>query len=170
MRALILGFLMLVGLRASGTEWTLVDRPAFNLIGISCRTSNAEAMQTIPLLWKRFHEEALYTQIPHKCSDEVIGLYCDYESDCNGSYTLLIGCPVSSLEKIPEGMVGRAVPHSVYALFRAVGEHPQAVVETWNQIWQTKLPRTYCGDFELYGDKFLKQPREVEVYVSILCD
>jgi predicted transcriptional regulator YdeE len=150
---------------------TVVQRPSMTVLGIECRTSNAPdaGVKDIPLHWERFLSQDVMSQIPNRASDEVIALYCDYEGDHTQSYSLVIGCPVSLVDVIPEGMVAKTLPAGAYAVFRAVGEHPQAVVETWGNIWQqTDLKRTYTGDYEVYGDKFVSgSPKEVEVVIAI---
>jgi predicted transcriptional regulator YdeE len=145
----------------------VVQKPAILVIGINCRTSNAK--ETGPQLWGRFYSEDILSQIPNKVSNEVIALYCDYEGDYTQPYSVVIGCPVSSIDTIPEGMVAKTIPASSYAVFRAIGEHPKALIETWGNIWkQPKLERTYTGDFELYGNKFVSGSlKEVEVYIGI---
>ncbi len=149
----------------------VVQKSATLVIGIDCRTSNAPEAgpQDIPKLWGRFYSEDVISRIPNKVSDEVIALYCDYEGNYTQPYSVVIGCPVSSIDTIPQGMVAKTIPTSSYAVFRAVGEHPKALIETWGNIWkQSSLERTYIGDFELYGNKFVSgSPKEVEVYIGI---
>lgn len=148
----------------------IVEKPTIVIIGIECRTSNAPeaAPYDIPKLWEQFYKEDMINQIPNKISSEVIALYCDYESDYRGLYSLVIGCPVRSLDDVPEGMVAKTIPGGSYAVFRAIGEHPKSLIETWGSIWNDPaLERTYTGDYELYGDKFFRSPQEVEVYIAI---
>jgi predicted transcriptional regulator YdeE/GNAT superfamily N-acetyltransferase len=149
----------------------VVQKPAILVIGIDCRTSNAPEAgpQDIPKLWGRFYGEDIKSRIPNKTSNEVIALYCDYEGDYTQPYSVVIGCPVSSIDAIPEGMVAKTIPASSYAIFRATGEHPKALIETWGNIWkQPNLERTYTSDFELYGNKFMSgSPKEVEVYIGV---
>lgn len=149
----------------------IIQKPAMQIIGIDCRTSNAPEAgpHDIPKLWGRFYSEDIINRIPNKISHEVIALYCDYEGDYTQPYTVIIGCPVSSLDTIPEGMAAKTIPAGSYALFRAVGEYPASLIETWGNIWmQPDLGRTYTADFELYGDKFtLGSPKEVEVYIGV---
>lgn len=136
----------------------VVQKPATLVIGIDCRTSNAleAGPQDIPKLWGRFYSEDVINRIPNKTSNEVIALYCDYEGDYTQPYSVVIGCPVSSIDTIPEGMVAKTIPASSYVVFRAIGEHPKALIETWDNIWkQPSLERTYTSDFELYGNKFV---------------
>lgn len=152
-------------------NYKIVKKPAILVIGIDCQTSNAPEAgpQDIPKLWGKFYAEDVMSRIPNKISNEVIALYCDYEGDYTQPYSLVIGCAVRSLDEVPAGMVAKTIPASSYAVFRAVGEYPASLIETWGNIWkQTDLKRTYTGDFELYGDKFLSgSPKEMEVYIAI---
>ena len=149
----------------------IVQKPSIFVIGIDCRTSNAPegGPQDIPKLWERFYSVGIMSQIPNKVSAEVIALYCDYEGDHTAPYSVVIGCPVSSIDIIPEGMVAKTIPSSSYAVFCAIGEYPTSLIETWGNIWkQSDLKRTYTGDFELYGDKFLSgSPKELEVFIAV---
>ena len=149
----------------------VVHKPTTLVIGIDCRTSNAPEAgpQDIPKLWGRFYSEDVLNRIPNKISNEVIALYCDYEGDYTQPYSVVIGCPVSSIDTIPEGMVAKTIPASSYAVFRALGEYPASLIETWGKIWkQPSLDRTYTGDFELYGDKFASgSPKELEVFIAV---
>ena len=151
-------------------NYEIVQKPAILVIGIACRTSNAPtaAPQDIPNLWKRFYSEDIISQIPNKVSNEIIFLFCDYEGDHTQPYLAAIGCPVSSINTLPKGMIAKTIPASSYALFHAVGDYPVSLIETWKNIWkQPKLKRTYIADFELYGDKFTSgSPKEVEVYIG----
>ncbi len=152
-------------------DYAVVQKPAILVIGIACRTSNAseDGPQDIPKLWGRFYNKGIIHQIPNKVSNEVIALYCDYEGDHTQPYSVVIGCPVSSLDTIPTGMVGKTIPASSYAVFRAIGEYPASLIETWGNIWKhPDLHRTYTGDFELYGHKFASEAiKELEVYIAV---
>lgn len=151
-------------------RYTVVQKPAMIVVGIECRTSNAPEAgpHDIPKHWGKFYSEDILNKIPHKASDEVIALYCDYEGDYTQPYSFVIGCRVDAWDTIPTGMVAKTVPAGPYAVFRAVGEYPASLIETWGKIWQTPLKRAYTGDYELYGDKFTAgSPKEVEVFIAI---
>ena len=148
----------------------VVEKPSITVIGIECRTSNApeDGPQDIPRLWAQFYSEDIINKIPNKASKDVVALYCDYEGDFTSAYSLVIGCPVTSANNIPEDMVAKIVPAGSYAVFRAVGEYPASLIETWGRIWQTNLKRTYTGDYEYYGEKFSSgTPQEVEIFIAI---
>jgi len=151
-------------------NYRVIQKPAVRVIGIECRTSNAPGAGShdIPKHWEKFYKENTISKIPNKASNEVVALYCDYEGDYTQPYSLVIGCPVSSLDDVPEGMVAKTIPGGSYAIFSAAGEHPKTLIETWGQIWQQQdLARTYTGDYEVYGEKFLGSPKEVEVFIAI---
>ena len=99
----------------------------------------------------------------------MIALYCDYAGDHTEPYSLVIGCSVTSLDNVPEGMVSKIVPESSFAVFDAIGEYPASLIKTWKMIWQqADLERTYIGDYEFYGDKFTsKTPQEVEIFIAV---
>lgn len=152
------------------TKYTVVQKPSIIIIGIECRTSNSPEAgpYDIPKHWKKFYKSDTISKIPNKTSNEVLALYCDYEGDYTLPYSLVIGCPVSSTDIIPEGMVAKTIPKGSYAIFRAVGEQPKSLIEAWGNIWQQPdLNRIYTGDYESYGNKFFSSPQEVEVYIAI---
>ncbi|MBU6445981.1 MAG: effector binding domain-containing protein [Verrucomicrobia bacterium] len=146
-----------------------VHKPRMMVIGIECRTSNDSnaGPKDIPLLWQKFYAENIQSKIPNKASDEVIALYCDYEGDYTQPYSCVIGCIVNSLEQIPEGMVGKVVPESTFALYHTEGDFPKNLIDTWGHIWHSDLKRTYAGDYEVYGHKFSGPSKEVDVLVAI---
>jgi|GEM_PF-5647179 predicted transcriptional regulator YdeE len=88
--------------------------------------------------------------------------------DHTKSYSCIIGCEVSSLERIPDGLVGKSIPASKYAVYSSQGSFPEGLVAVWQTIWNSELPRSYTVDFELYEPQFhpLENP-EVQVYIAI---
>ena len=42
------------------------------IVGIELRTSNMEAMQTMPLFWQKFYQEGILQQTANKVSDNVL--------------------------------------------------------------------------------------------------
>ena len=141
------------------------------IIGISTETSNENnrASADLMLLWERFHKEALLDNVPNQLNSDIYSIYTDYESDYTGKYTCLLGLSVSSLETIPEGMIGREFPAETFKTFMAVGELPNAVVEKWKEIWNNdaELNRNYSYDFEVYGDRARNGDQsEVDIYIA----
>lgn len=149
---------------------------AFDVVGITIRTTNKEAIEnsTIQKLWQKFFNEQILSKIPNKIDNFIIALYHNYENDKNGAYNLLLGARVSSIDKIPEGMVARHVPASKRAIF--ISEPIQketAVFNLWKKIWdeedQGRLNRAYGFDYELYdlpNNKLLNDRMEIHIDVK----
>lgn len=147
--------------------YTIVERPAFHVMGIAVRTDNAHAQENIGGLWQRFMVEEVTSKIPHRSSGEVFGLYTDYERDQNGLYTLVVGCAVDKVDEVPDGLVVKNVAAAKFAHFVATGPHPMALVRVWMGVWSLGLDRTFTSDYEIYGSEFPEQPPVVNLYIGI---
>src|SRR6218665_460200 len=119
----------------------------FKVIGISVETTNQnnQAMNDLMVLWSRFQSENLLDRIPNQLSTDIYSIYTDYESDYTGKYTCVLGLTVSSLDSIPEGMIGREFGSQHVTTFLAEGTLPNAVAEKWQEIWNSdkELNRSY---------------------------
>jgi predicted transcriptional regulator YdeE len=73
--------------------------------------------------------------------NELYCVYTDYESDHNDYYVAILGCKVSSIEYLPEGFTGKAIPASKYMVFTPVGKFPANIGATWQHIWQSGIER-----------------------------
>lgn len=143
----------------------------FKIIGILTRTTNkdSKAQQDLGNLWGLFFTQNIFDKIPNKVSNEVLAIYTDYKSDFTEDYTTIIGVPVSTLDKIPEGLIGREFQTENFQKFTAKGEMPNAVVNTWIDIWNRdkELNRKYTYDFEVYGKNSQNgENSEVEIYIA----
>lgn len=144
----------------------------FKIIGISVRTTNQnnQAQEDLGKLWGQFISENIYEKITNKSSSEILAIYTDYKSNYTEDYTTIIGVPVSTLNEIPDGMIGRKFQPENFKKFVAKGEMPKAVVDAWTEIWQQdeNLNRKYSCDFELYGENCQKgADSEVEIFVAV---
>jgi predicted transcriptional regulator YdeE len=143
----------------------------FHLIGVAIKTENkpGKAEQDIPALWGKFMSEGILQNIPNKIDDTIYCMYTDYEGDYTKPYTTIIGCRVSSLEQIPEGMMGKMVETASYVKYTAKGNIMQGAVQgVWQEIWSSDLERAYAADFDVYGDKAKNlEDGEVDIFVSV---
>ncbi|MEM8907859.1 MAG: effector binding domain-containing protein, partial [Bacteroidota bacterium] len=146
-----------------------VSIPSFYVIGIATRTINEhqQAEQALAILWQRFFSEGVLEKIPNKTNQTVYALYTDYESDYTQAYTAILGCQVSTIESIPDGMEAKLIEGGTYRKFLSKGDLTQgAVGQTWQQIWQSDLLRKYSADFEVYGEK-ARNPKDAEVEIFV---
>ena len=143
----------------------------FKIIGISIRTTNKnnQAQQDLKKLWGQFFSENIIEKIPNKVSSSIITIYTDYKSDYTDEYTTIIGIPVSTLDEIPDRLIGREFQSENFQKIIVKGEMPNAVMNVWLDIWQRdkQLNRKYSYDFEVYGEKSQNgENSEVEIYLS----
>lgn len=145
--------------------------PQFYVIGIAVRTTNenAQAATDIPALWNRFFTENIQNQIPNKIDDAVYSIYTDYESDFKKPYTTILGCKVSSLIEIPDGMVAKTITQQNYQQFTAKGKLSDGIVyNQWTQIWESGMNRKYTADFEIYdADSSNPDDAKVNIYIAV---
>jgi len=141
------------------------------IIGITVRTTNkdGQSARDIGELWGQFYSQNLLETIPNKLSNDIYSIYTDYKSDFTDEYTTIIGLQVSSLDTIPSGLIGRQFPTETFEVFTAQGEMPQAIMNTWLDIWQrdNELQRKYTYDFEFYGEKSQNgENSEVQIFIA----
>lgn len=137
-------------------------------IGSELRTNNEECSLAMPAHKDRFFKENIVSKIPNKIGGDILALYTDYEGDYSKPYSWILGCEVSCLDEIPEGLVGKVIPESKYAVFTTQGEFPQGLIAVWQEVWKSGLPRLYTSDFEVYHRDFDPERNpEVKVYIAV---
>jgi len=143
-----------------------VEITAKTIKGLQVRTKNADEMnldtQKIAPLWGRFFEEML----PALSTDATVySVYHNYQSDASEAFDVLVGADVMEMT---EEMKKVTLQEGKYLMFPVKGELPQAIVETWQQIWayfddaSIDERRAYETDFEKYISK-----DEVEIYIGV---
>ncbi len=143
----------------------------FKIIGIGIRTTNEgqKATRDIAALWQRFMRDQILEKIPNKTESTIYSLYTDYQGDHTQPYLAIIGCKVSDLSEIPDGMVGKSFSGGSYCKTSARGDLMQGlIVNHWSKIWELDLDRAYTADFEVFGKKS-QNPNDAEVdfYVAL---
>ncbi len=144
---------------------------SFKVIGITVRTTNenGEAQTKIPELWNTFISKNMLQSIPNKVDDTIYSIYTAYEKDHTKPYTTMLGCKVTHLDTIPEGMTGISFDGGMYHKITAKGDLTQGVIiKHWSEIWNMNLDRAFTTDFEVYGERAQDpQNAEVDILVAI---
>jgi predicted transcriptional regulator YdeE len=126
------------------------EAEGLTILGIDARAGNEDLAQ-IGDLWRRFHAMGGATAIAARRDDSVYCVYCEYETDFTGAFTVLIGCAVDADAAVPEGMKKLAIETGRFFVFEPMGELPKSVFETWAEIWNMPVDRRYQADFDRYG-------------------
>jgi len=155
----------------------VTQRPAFDLIGICARTTNAAEAGPggcIPKLWETYFQSSILSQMEANHSDLLYSLYTDYESDASGAYTVMLGHEKGEgASPLGEGLTEFHVPAAKYMVFTTEpGPFHVVVPAAWQEIWaffqDSSVQRTYTGDFELYRTaQFDPNHAVVEIYIAI---
>lgn len=140
-----------------------------SIVGIELRTDNSEiGVKKISAHWQRFYADQILQHIPNRKNENIIALYTDYERDHTKPYSLILGAEAIDTNTAPEGMVLKKIPAQKYAIFTAKGPLPQALIQKWQEIWDTNIQRKFSADFELYDKQSNKgDESEVSVYIAI---
>lgn len=143
----------------------------FKIIGISVRTTNEnnQGAKDIGELWEKFISEGIAEKIPNKIENSVLSIYTNYEGDYTQPYDTILGCKVSSLDNIPDGMVGQSFDGGSYLKSSAKGDLKDGIIAThWHKIWKMDLDRAYTADFEFFGEKAQNPSNaEVDFYIAV---
>jgi predicted transcriptional regulator YdeE len=124
------------------------------VIGLPLRTSPEGAMSDIPAHWQKFMGTNVASRISSQEDDaHVYAVYCDYDSDHRGAYTLVIGFAVAPSTPVPEGLRRVRIPAGRYASFTANGNPAEVIWQTWTHINSSseERARRYIADFERYA-------------------
>ena len=142
------------------------------LVGLSLKkkTLNENGQSTIDCgnLWQEFEKNNVAGSIPGKLSDEVFGVYYQYEGDHTKPFLYFVGCKVSSHTEVLPGLENLIIPGAIYHKVTAKGKMPGCIANAWKEIWASDIPRAYKVDFELYDERSKDwNNAEVDIYLSI---
>lgn len=143
---------------------------SFHVIGLKVRTSNPNGQSAvdIPQLWEKFMGEDTFNKIPNKIDDRILCLYTNYEGDYSKPYDTIIGCRVSDLSHIPDGLISQSFESGDYVKVVKSGDLKSSLVyETWVDLWKQNIPRKYDVDFEVYGAHDNPHDATVEIFVGV---
>ncbi len=146
----------------------VVDLPAFDVIGLTTRTSNEDEFSgrsKIGPLWGRFMQGA-GNSIPGVIDETIFSLYTHYESDHHGAYDVILGKSVKSGTEAPTATIAKHIPAATYLVFPAESRAPEAIVAAWQSVYcyfdEPGAPkRAFTVDFERYSEK------GVELFIAI---
>ncbi|AFD06815.1 GyrI-like domain-containing protein [Solitalea canadensis] len=152
---------------SSQNGYVLTHFTDFYFVGKSIRTSNETAETDIGNFWAQFLQQNWIEQVEHKSGNRILGLYYDYEGDFTKPYSFAIGCRVDNIDVVPEGLIALKIPASNYAEFIARGKMPDCIIDTWVDIWNSDIDRSYTFDLEAYSpDSFVSEDAHVEIFIS----
>ena len=141
-------------------NYEIVELKEKTIVGFAARTSNEDPQMgaIIGDLWKQLYTPENTEKIQNRVNAYAIGLYSDYDKE---GYQMTAGFEVSDAES-GNGFTVKTIPAGRYAKFSVHGDMIEAVANSWKEIWETPLDRTFTGDFEEY----LSQ-KDIDIYIAI---
>ena len=141
-------------------NYEIVELKEKTIVGFAARTSNEDPQMgaIIGGLWKQLYTPENTEKIQNRVNAYAIGLYSDYDKE---GYQVTAGFEVSDAES-GNGFTVKTIPAGRYAKFSVHGDMIEAVANSWKEIWETPLDRTFTGDFEEY----LSQ-EDIDIYIAI---
>lgn len=156
-------------------EHKIVERGEFKVVGMQYIGNNQNA--EIAKMWGEFFPRI--GEIKNNAGKHIFyGLcecLCEGECKCGAGsdFSYIAGIEVTSLDDIPEGMAGRTIPASKYAVFTHKGAL-ETLKDTFGYIYGTWLPTSgytpaQSIGFELYDERFdnFSEKSELDIYVPI---
>lgn len=148
-------------------EPRIVDHAPFSVVGMKVRSKAGSS--EIPQMWEALNPRV--HEIQDRVGDDVAYGISTNMDEQTGEFDYIAGFEVSSVPKIPEGMIRFEVPGGKYAVFRTslprLGDTFLHAYRTW--VPQSGYQLTGGPDFEVYGEEFDPQDpaSEFDVYVPI---
>ena len=141
-------------------NYEIVELKEKTIVGFAARTGNEdpEMGTIIGGLWKQLYTPENTQKIKNRVNAYAIGLYSDYD---NTGYQVTAGFEVSEPVDLA-GLSVKTIPAGKYAKFSVHGDMVEAVANSWKEIWETPLERTYTGDFEEYLSM-----EDIDIYIAI---
>jgi len=139
-------------------------------LALKTKTINAHGQSGIDCknLWHEFDNGNYTSLITGKLSEDIYGVYYDYEGDSTQPFFYFIGCSVKKGTAPPAGLKSLTIPAGVYEKITATGKMPDCVIKVWRDIWSANYPRTYQTDFEIYDERSKDwNNAAVDVYISV---
>jgi predicted transcriptional regulator YdeE len=165
-------------LAADGSTPKVVHRPAFSVMGIEVRTTNAKEASSDGVIgkqWQKFFQDGVLEKIPNRADSNLYAVYNNYTDGRNGEYSFLIGPKVPEGSVPPAGLVLKTVPAGNYAVITSEqGPVVKVVVAAWQRVWKMEDEHTlggqraYAADFELYDQRGIDpQNSQVDLYIGL---
>lgn len=114
--------------------------------------------------WEAFYRGNLKEQVPNRLTDDVYCIYTNYQGDHTKPMDMLIGFPVPKGTPCPKGLHAFTIPEGSYKLYVSEGPLPDALIQTWQDIWQTCTNRAFGVDVDYYPSC---SESCVETYISV---
>lgn len=131
-------------------EYSIIDKPAFTVVGVARRFSGETSYRDIPAFWAEHTRSAAGRLICGK-----YGVCIDSDGQ---TFDYMIADDYDPACPVPEGMAARTLPAGTWAVFPCRGALPGALQDVNTRIWSEWLPSSRA--YRLSGNY------NIELYTS----
>ena len=135
---------------ASMTDYRIVEKAAFTVMGRARRFSTDTSYQEIPEFWQEHYRTG--------GGERVMGMFGVCIDSDGKEFDYLIADCYQPWNEIPEGYETRVIPAGTWAVFPCRGALPKALQDVNTRIWSEWLPN--CREYTLAGNY------NIEVYLT----
>lgn len=154
-----------------------LDQP-IRIVGVVMETSVRTIARDVPKLGRQLREVKRTHRLPHRVEPwgfAAVSLGFDRDA---GTFLYLMGDRVSTLDEIPEGLVGFEIPEGKYAVFPVRPKNrlgwPIAITRAKRHAYEGWLPHSGFApaggidDFEYHDERSTRrQDPEIDLYVAL---
>ncbi len=129
---------------------------AVTVVGHAVRTSHDSIANHAPASWAKATTDPRLVGPagPAVLGPPFFGVYCDYESDFQGAYTLFVGVEAADEDASNDDELTRLqLPAGLYAKIVVDDPNPLKIVAAWRYVWMelaSRDRRTYLFDYEVH--------------------
>ena len=125
-------------------EYKIVEKEAFEVIGVSRRFSMEEGSTLIPKFWTEHFQFGK--------GEIICGMYgiCINQNSDAKDFEYLIADKYEQGREVPHGLKTLVIPRHTWAVFPCRGPMPTAIQEVNRKIFSEWLPN--CKDYDIIGD------------------
>ncbi|MBS9523247.1 effector binding domain-containing protein [Litoribacter ruber] len=150
----------------------IVNIKSFPVIGLATKCVShdvdSDFFENCDEIWKKFVTGGYSEAIPNKVNDNIIAAYFNFEGDSTKPFEFLVGCQVTHVDEIPEGMQTFEMDHGPYLKVRSHEKIPECHSAAWKEIWESDIDRKYSTDFEVYSSEIQDwRNAEMDIYIGI---
>ncbi|KAA9333838.1 AraC family transcriptional regulator [Adhaeribacter soli] len=143
----------------------------FKLVGLKLNgkttNQNKQSSKDCGDLWHKFETDKIFDLITEKLSDEIYAIYFDYEKGETAPFSYFIGCKVGKHSETPKELAELMIPAQEYIKFTAKGAMTGCITDTWKEIRNSDIKRSFGFDFEVYDERSKDwSDGEVDIYIS----
>ncbi len=122
----------------------IVRKAAFKVVGLPVRVADDQRWIEMPKAWKALFARA--EEIPHCAAPAFVEVTV---AKGEGASDEIVGCEVSEIDRVPEGMTALEIPAQTYLHHRHAGP-PHAIATAYGEML-TWARRNHCalGGFKL---------------------